>query len=477
VQTAAQIPSGFKLGESYRSDNHPRGLQLAVYAASDAIQSIGIPWEEILNHVSPDQISVYAGSLFGQMDDAGLGGLLKGWLTGQELKSTQLSLGLTSMCTDFIGSYVLSNLGSTGSHQGACASFLYNLEHAVQDIQQGKSRVAVVGTAEAPITPEIVEGFKAMGALADVDKLMALDKLLNSSEVNHSKASRPFNNNCGFTIAESAQYVVLFDDKLVMELGANIMGAVPSVYINADGNKKSITAPGAGNYITMAKAVSSAKNILGDDALRNRTFVQAHGSSTPLNRTTESHVLDSVAEAFSIKNWPVTAVKSYIGHSLASAAGDQLAATLGVWEHGLIPGITTLDTIADDVYCERLELFQQHKDVGPDGMDAAFINSKGFGGNNATAVVLAPQFTRKMLEKRYGKLRMTNYEKINEVTNECAQSYNRAVLSGKSVPIYKFAENIIQSSDIKMTDTSINISGYKQAISFMKQSEYDDMLN
>ncbi|WDE06076.1 beta-ketoacyl synthase [Thalassomonas viridans] len=476
VKAAAQMPSGFDPGESYAARNHPRGVQMSVYAASDAIQSTGIPWEKVLNHVAPDQISVYAGSLMGQMDEDGLGGLVKSWLTGKNARSTQLSLGLTSMCTDFISSYVLSNLGSIGSHQGACASFLYNLEHAVQDIAQGKSRVAVVGSSEAPITPEVIEGFNAMGALANADKIMALDKLSSSSEIDHSRNSRPFAKNCGFTIAESAQYVVLFDDKLVLELGANILGSVPSVFINADGNKKSITAPGAGNYLTLAKAVASARNIIGEQALRRRTFVQAHGSSTPLNRITESHVLDSVAQAFDIRDWPVTAVKSYVGHSLASASGDQLAATLGVWEYGLIPGIPTLERVADDVHNERLALFREHKNVGCDAMDAAFINSKGFGGNNATAVVLSPQFTRSMLEKRHGSLSMLNYDKANGAVRENVSLYNRQVASGTNKSVYKFGESVVDGSDIEISDTGIRINGYHQAIAYPGETKYRDML-
>ena len=52
--------------------------------------------------------------------------------------------------------------------------------------------------------------------------------------------------------------VVLFDDRLAMELGATVFGAATDVFVNADGHKKSIAGPGVGNYITMAKAVAAA---------------------------------------------------------------------------------------------------------------------------------------------------------------------------------------------------------------------------
>lgn len=472
VRSAAQLPSGFEPGSRYNSHNHPRGLQMAVFAASDAIQSVGIEWQHVLSQISPDQISVYAGSLMGQLDESGIGGMMNSWLRGKDLKSTQLSLGLTSMCTDFVSAYVLSSLGSTGSHQGACASFLYNLEHAVQDIQAGKSRVAIVGGVEAPITPEIIEGFRSMGALADVEKLLALSNPIS----NPRWTSRPFGDNCGFTIAESAQYLVLFDDELAIELGANILGSVPCVFVNSDGNKKSITAPGVGNYITLAKAVAEGRNLLGDDALRHRTYVHAHATSTPMNRTTESHVLDTVARSFGITKWPVAAIKAYLGHSLASAAGDQVMAALGVWAEGWIPGIFTLDQVADDVHAQRLELSQTHREVGVAGMDATFINSKGFGGNNATALMLAPHKTRLLLAARYSHKQLERHAAINEKVKEQCQAYKHSILKGQDVPLYRFGSNVLDGKDLVLSDGKLRIPGYVHPVSLSTPSPYSELV-
>ena len=102
------------------------------------------------------------------------------------------------------------------------------------------------------------------------------------------------------------------DDALAIELGAQVHGAVPEVFVNADGFKKSISAPGPGNYITLAKAVAALRAMLGDAAVRSRSFIQAHGSSTPQNRTTETRIFDQVARAFGIHDWPVTAVKAFL---------------------------------------------------------------------------------------------------------------------------------------------------------------------
>ncbi|MGV8514903.1 hypothetical protein ACV35E_33025, partial [Pseudomonas aeruginosa] len=76
---------------------------------------------------------------------------------------------------------------------------------------------------------------------------------------------------------------------------------------------------GPGNNLTVAKVVASGVQIVGLDTVRHASFVHAHGSSTPANRVTESEILDRVASAFGIDGWPVTAVKAYVGHSLATA--------------------------------------------------------------------------------------------------------------------------------------------------------------
>ena len=90
-------------------------------------------------------------------DDFGSSGMTVSWLKGEELTSTQFFLGLVSMPTDIINSYVLGHVGSDATHLGDGATFPYNLEHAVQDIRSGKGRDSIVGSAEAPITPEIIE--------------------------------------------------------------------------------------------------------------------------------------------------------------------------------------------------------------------------------------------------------------------------------------------------------------------------------
>lgn len=472
VGSAGILPDGFDPEALYPSRNHPRGLQMTIYAASDALRSVGIDWQTILKHVAPDQVAVYAGSAMSQLDYNGSGGMIQARLMGKKVTSKQCALGFCEMPADFVNAYILGSVGSTGTSAGACATFLYNLRMGIDDIQSGRRRIVLVGTAEAPVVPEVADGYAAMGALATDEDLMKLD---GSDKPDNRRASRPFGENCGFTLAESSQFIVLADDLLALELGATIYGGVGSVFVHADGFKKSISGPGAGNYITMAKALASAVALLGEDAVARRSFVQAHGSSTPQNRVTESHILNEAAKTFGIASWPVAAMKAYLGHSIGSAGGDQITATLGVWKHGFIPGIKTITAPAADIHRSNLNISNKDHNVGAQGMDLAVINSKGFGGNNASATILAPHVVEKMLAKKHGASALAAAKKRNEKVAAQAEIFNQRSIHGLEKPIYLFDNDVIDSDAIRMDRKQVVIPGFDTPISLPNQSAYPDM--
>ncbi|KZX01956.1 beta-ketoacyl synthase [Pseudoalteromonas luteoviolacea] len=470
VKAAGQLPTGFEPAKMYNSRYQPRGLQATIFAATDAIKSTGLDWDQVINSVKPDEIGTYSASVAGQMDAEGLGGLVRNRLKGDRVSTKQLALGLNTMSTDFINAYVTGSVGTTFSTTGACATFLYNLRAAVNDIQAGRTRIAVVASVECALTPEVIEGFGNMGALANEEGLKKLD---NSDVADHRRTSRPFGDNCGFTIGEGAQVAILMDDKLALELGAEVMGSVVDVFVNADGVKKSITAPGPGNYITMAKSVALAQQIVGSESLQKRSFILAHGSSTPQNRVTESAIYHKVAEAFSIEGWKLAAPKAFVGHTIAPASGDQLAMALGVFSHNIMPGITTIDKVADDVWNEHLDIRTEHYDCGE--MDVAFINSKGFGGNNATATVFSPNVTQSLLRKRHGEEALKSYsQKLNQtLVNQ--QAYKDAADLGQYELIYRFGNGMIDESGLKLDQGELYIPGFEQPISLNNLNQYLDI--
>jgi acetoacetyl-[acyl-carrier protein] synthase len=312
-----------------------------------------------------------------------------------------------------------------------------------------------------------------MGALAEDEALMALDG--RTDHPDHRRACRPFSDNCGFTVAEGSMFAVLMDDELAVEIGARILGAVPEVFTNADGYKKSIPGPGIGNYLTVAKAMALTRAIVGERGLRQHTYAHAHGTGTPQNRVTESHILNELARINGIERLPVAAVKSYVGHSLAPAGGDQLAAVLGLWAYGWLPGITTIDHVADDVEASHLHLPLEHVEMEPGHMQAALINSKGFGGNNATAVVLSPERTRQMLEKRHGKAAMKEHARRTEAVEGRAGDYDAAMDRGEIKPIYRFGEGVLDGTDLDISVDAIRIPGFGLPVRLDLENPFSDM--
>ncbi|MCV6588089.1 MAG: beta-ketoacyl synthase [Marinobacterium sp.] len=475
VQSAGQLPTGFKPGQLYQSRNHPRNLQMTVFGASDALFSSGMAFEEVANQLRPDQIAVYASNSIGQLDDFGFGGLTKYPALGKRTTSKQMPLGYAQMPADFINAYLLGSVGTTGGALGACATFLYNLRSGVDDIRSGRRKVVLVGGSDAPVIPEVIEGFRAMGALAEDKDLRTLDGIAELSEAHYRRACRPFGNNCGFTIGESSQFVLLMADDLALQMGAQIFGAVPEVFVNADGHKKSISAPGIGNYITLGKAAALVENMLGTDSLRQRSFVQAHGTSTPQNRVTESHVINEIARAYGIEHWPVSAVKAFLGHSQGTAGGDQLTTSLGVWAEGIIPGLITTGAIADDVHQSNLHFPLQHLEVGIRGMDTVLLNSKGFGGNNASAPVLSPSVTTELLRRRHGDKAMTELQHKQQVTQEKAAAYDQQSLRGEARPIYRYDHNVLAGEDLQISHNEIHLPGYANSVDLNVANPFDDM--
>jgi len=459
VSAAGQLPTGFDPKALYPGRGHPRAVQIALFAANDALGSLGIDWGTLMQHVPPDRVSVYAGSAMGQLDQEGNGGLLSSRYRGLRPTSKQVPMGLAQMPADFVNAYLLGSVGQTGHNMGACATFLYNLRHGMFDIESGRSRVALVGGAEAPLCADVIEGLATMGALGTDQALLNLDRRRGVTEPDLRRACRPFAENSGFTIAEGAQFVVLLDDALAVELGAVIYGAVTDVQVQADGYKKSISSPGVGNYITFAKAVARAMRDFGEESIRHRSFVQAHGTGTPQNRTTESQILNRVATAFGIENWPVAAIKCFVGHTMAAAGGDQLASTLGVFEHGILPGIATIDEVAADVERDHLRLSPGPLSRSPTDWDVSFLNSKGFGGNNATATIMSPGIALQRLEQRHGGRALAAWRQRNEAVVQKAVAWDQALTEGTARIVYRFDHEVRSENHVRIENGMMYIEG------------------
>ena len=458
TRAAACLPEGFDPGVHYQSKNHPRALQMALFALSDCLGNSGLEWEYIQSLLPPDQISVYAGSSFGQFDNYGIGGLLKSGALGKRATAKQVPLGYPQSPADFANAYVLGNLGATGATLGACASFLYNLRQASEDIRTNRCQLAVVGSSEAPLIPELMNGFSTMQALCSDHMLRQLDQVPIGSDLDFRRACRPFGNNAGFVMAESAQFFLLASPQFAAQIGACNFGSVAEVFVNADGYKKSISSTGAGNFITLAKASARLRAMLGDTALQHNSVVHAHGTGTPLNRVTESLILNTIAKAYSIPQWPVTSIKGQLGHSQGSAGADQLATTLGFWQHAIFPGIETTKDIAQDVHQSNLDILLQPKEIHA---QAAFLNAKGFGGNNATGLILSPEIAERAMKNVLTREEFRDWQKQQEQTTERSAAYDQRATAGDFSVRYLFNHQVIHETDIYMDASTLQLPGHR----------------
>ncbi|RZO23865.1 MAG: beta-ketoacyl synthase [SAR86 cluster bacterium] len=439
-----QLPSGFNPAKTYNSRQHPRGLAMTIFGLSDAVMSLGLQWDEILAKVPRQKISCVSGCAVAQADKYGMGGMFQASLANSRVTSKHMAMSLGEGSADFGHAYVLGSMGSTGSYTGACATFQYNLKLGIAMIQSGESLISIVGAAESGIVPEIYEAFSATKGLAEDENLMKLQEKLGEdfNEPNHRKICRPFGENIGMSLGESAQFVVLMADSLALELGLNIHGAALSSHIHADGYKKSISGPGAGNYLTVGKAFNEIKKHFGQEAM-NKTFFHAHGTSTPQNRESESHIISSMSKAFGIESLPVTAIKSYLGHSLAAAGGDQMISSLGSWRNNLIPGICSTPKIADNVFTENVNFLLENLEFEDNKFDFAVLNAKGFGGNNGTSLVASPAKTMELLQAKYSSKEIKKYQAQKQsIDNQLLENKNK-ILQGDTMSRYIFGEHVI----------------------------------
>lgn len=446
VNAAGQLPDGIDISKMYNSRQHPKGIQMTIFGVTDCLKNIGKDWDnEIKPYINPKRIGVFSGPAIGQLDYEGMGGLLQSRKIGKRATSKHLSMSLIGMSADFINAYILGSLGKTGTVAGACATFLYNLDLALKGIKNNELDFTIVGSSEAPINPEITDGFLATTGIADDKKILEMQKRNGEgdNEINYRNSCRPFGDNAGMILGEGAQFVAVTTLEFALEKGLQILGGFTDVAINADGFKKSISSPGIGNYLTMAQSLSNTMKI--GCSLKN-SMVVAHGTGTFQNRSTESDVLNKVAEGFELKDWKVTALKGMLGHTMGPAAGDELMVALGIWNQGIIPGINTTNKLAQDVSSENLKFCLKNTEVEKETIDTIFLNAKGFGGNNGSCGVVSPYFIESLLDKKT----LDKHKTMVSETNYAREEYFEQSINGSYELIYKSNEEILDP-DIDMT--------------------------
>ena len=465
ANACGQLPFRLDPVTHYASRQHPKALGMSIVGFTDAMSDAGFDLRKVIDSYGRDKVGCFAGCAVMNMDRYSGDGLFASYPMGKRASSKQISFTLPEMTADFINAYVTGSLGITGHFIGACATSLYNLNAGVELIKSGKSELVIVGAAEAILGPPAYIGFSAMGAMATDERMTNLQQLLGEGDdLDYTKFCRPFGDNMGMVCGESAGFAILMSDRLALEVGANIRGCFLNVNINADGNKKSISGPGAGNYFSVGKTFKDIETVFGSKTLQEKSCFLAHGTGTPLNRITESHIVSTFAKEFGIENLPVTSVKSKLGHTMGTAGMDQIWCGLGALESQKLTGICTIPKLADDVFKDNLDFFLENKEFNSQ-KDIAFLNSKGFGGNNATSALISSNLTEELLQRRFTDKELKAWKKKREATLKLREKNFELAVNSDIEPIYEFDKDVLDLTDLEISKKNIKTkTGFNYAL-------------
>ena len=246
----------------------------------------------------------------------------------------------------------------------ACAAGTHAVGEAFRHIVYGDCDVAITGGAESVICPLAVGGFSAM-------------KALSTRNDDPATASRPFDRDRdGFVISEGAGILVLEELESAKRRGAVIYAEVVGYGQSSDAYH--IAAPpedGEGAARCMAAALRDA-GMNPEDI----DYINAHGTSTPLNDKCETLAIKTVFGAHAYK-LAVSSTKSMTGHMLGAAGGIEAAFSVLTLHHGIIPPTANLQTPDPDCDLDYVPLVARESRP-----NTAMSNSFGFGGTNGVVI-------------------------------------------------------------------------------------------
>jgi 3-oxoacyl-[acyl-carrier-protein] synthase II len=251
--------------------------------------------------------------------------------------------------------------GPNWSPVSACSTGAHAIGEGFKSIKIGEVDAVIAGGAEAAITPLGIGGFSVM-------------KALSTRNDDPTGASRPFDKDRdGFVHAEGAGVIILEDLEHAKKRGAPIVAELVGYAANSDAYH--VTAPsedGEGASRCMLLALKNAKMNPGEVG-----YINAHGTSTPLNDATETRAIKAVFKEHARK-LAVSSTKSMTGHMLGAAGGVEAAVcTLALARNALPP---TINYQTPDPDCDLDYVPNQAREVR---VQAAMSNSFGFGGTNA----------------------------------------------------------------------------------------------
>ena len=332
----------------------------AVVASDDALAQAGLLHNETLD---PTRAGVIVSS--------GIGGLttIEEQIRALAEKGPKgvSPLSIPMMISNMASGYVAIRHNLKGPNfcvVTACASGLHSIGEAYWMIVRGDADVMVCGGAEAVVEPFSLAGFGSLKALS-----------ANNEDPEH--ASRPFDKERdGFVPAEGAGVLVIESEEHAKKRNANILAEIVGYGLSADAYH--ITHPaenGEGSQRAIKMAFQHAG--LPYDAL---DYVNAHGTSTKLNDSTETISLKMVL-GDRAKQIPVSSTKSMTGHMLGAAGGFESVVCIKAILDGVVP--PTMNYATPDPECDLDYVPNEAREVD---VRLALNNNLGFGGHNASVL-------------------------------------------------------------------------------------------
>ncbi len=337
-----------------------RFVQYAIVAADEAIAQAALNMEQ----EDPTRVAISFGSGIGGIDELG-----RGFNTLAEKGPKRVNpLFVPTMITNIAAGNLAIRYGMKGECidvATACATGAHNIGGAVRSIRHGYADVALAGGSEESVSGICIAGFANLGAL--------------SKSEDPEAASLPFDaRRAGFVAGEGAGAVILESLEHALARGAHIIAEVTG--FGSTGDAYHMTAPepsGEGVVRAMRQALDEGGFTPADIGHLN-----AHGTGTPANDSTESRALQQLCGEEAAAQVPVTSIKGTTGHTLGAAGAiEAIICALSV-ANQCVPPTTGFAEPAEDcpvtVVTETLQDRPQK---------VALSNSLGFGGHNACLAI------------------------------------------------------------------------------------------
>ena len=286
---------------------------------------------------------------------------------------TDLSHSCTGAAPSIVANRVSNRLNFRGPSMAidtACSSSLVAAELACRNLWSRDCDVAVAGGVNALLLPQVYVNFSKARMLSPTGRVLTFDARAD-----------------GFVRAEGAGAVILKRLEDALADGDRVYAVITAMAVNQDGYTPTLTVPSAEAQAKMLRQVCSDAGIRPEDV----GYVEAHGTGTPVGDPIEASAIGSVFGIGRERNnkLVVGSAKTNVGH-LESGAGvvGLIKTALSVY-HGEIPPNPNFKSINPNIPIDKLniEIAREHSPWRAKGRRRAVVNSFGFGGTNASAVV------------------------------------------------------------------------------------------